>query len=322
MLRANPALNPMHQGEYQGDNQEPSEENGDGSEDEESVAHSVDYVPPHPSVDDSLPAIMGSDDPRRMKLTREELMWALDIKDVIEMMPDLDNLADFWYAQYAIICKDNVADAVQRATALQAFREEYKVRETLEDGRRRTGSLILELMPRQWLSFSFSSSDGTYVLVHGLTKCDTTNLTTAKKADDWFASIYYMQTACLPDLESVRKGYICCVECEGWSFRKKQDGKLVQRMFSEFMAHYPFRGQCKHYHTGMIINVIVSACRRILPPEIRETLHVGLKFDGRLDEAFLVPNLDAANQRMLHRLGGALEKRYENEKAFSLSEQV
>lgn len=281
-----------------------------------------DELPLPPEVEESLPAIMGPDDPLRMKLTRQELEWALDIKDVMEMMPELDNLNDFWYAQYAIICEDDIEDAVTRALALQHFRQEYKIVDEYPYAHRKMTSLIIDLMPRQWLSFSFSYADGNYVMIFDMTKFDTTNLTTTQQQDDMFASIYYMQSACCPDLESVRKGYTCCAECEGWDFqRSKQDGKVHQKLFSELFSQYPFRGQCKHYHTGIIMNLLVSACKRLLPVKMRDTFYMGLQFDGRLDETFLVPTLEIANQRMLTSLGEALTKRYTNEKSFTLSSE-
>ena len=95
------------------------------------------------ALDPPLPTLMGPEDPLRMKLTREEHAWAWDIKDCIEMLDDLDNLCDFWYAQLAIVCQDNVEDAVRRAYGLQYFREEFKIRDTFEQGRHCMHQLVL-----------------------------------------------------------------------------------------------------------------------------------------------------------------------------------
>lgn len=277
----------------------------------------------HPVADEeeeALPAIMGQDDPRRMLLTRDEHAWALDIKFLVERVPDLDNLPDFMYAQLGIVCQNNLDDALRRAYGLQAFREEYKIHDSLEEGRRLLHSLVTVIQPLQFLSFSFSQGDGTYVLVHDVTKFETKHMTTPRKANEWFAAAYYMQTVLNPDLESVRKGCICCVECEGFDVTKKQDFKIFQKMFSELMTSYPFRGVCKHYHTGLFCNLIISAFRKLLPKSLRDTFQIGLKFDCRLDEAFLVPTVAIANQRFLSRVDETLMRRYINESTFSLSQ--
>lgn len=262
---------------------------------------------------------MGPDDPLRMKLTREEHAWAWDIKDCIEMLDDLDNLCDFWYAQLAIVCQDNVEDAVKRAYGLQCFREEYKIRDSVEQGCHCMQQLVYELSPKQLLSFSFSHSDGTYVLVHDITKADTNRVSTPKKCDDYFGFCYYLHTLWGPDFESIRKGGICCVECEGWDWKKKQDGKLILRYFTRLLTFYPFRGVCKSYHTGMFANLLASALRKAIP-SLKETFFMGLQFDGRLDEAFLVPSLEFSNRRLLSRMEATLKLRYQNERTFTLSE--
>lgn len=265
-----------------------------------------------------LPETMLQDDPHRMKLTRQEHRWAMEIKESIDALADLDNLTDFMYAQLAIICQDNVTDAVRRAYGLQHFKEAYGIEDGLQQGRRCMQSYT-NLFPTQLLSFSFSQNDGTYVLVHDASKLDTVGLAKRGESDLWFIQSFYIHTALSPDLESIRKGCICCVECEGVDWTKKQDIKLMHLMFSQLLTNYPFRGQCKHYHTGMIANMAISTLRKILPPHMRYTFQTGLQFDGRLDQAFLVPTVEIANQRLLGRIVETLRRRYDNEITFSLA---
>lgn len=273
-----------------------------------------------PAPDPLLPAIMGPDDPLRMKLTRQEHAWAWDIKDCIEMLPDLDNLCDFWYAQLAIVCQDNVEDAVRRAYGLQHFREEFKIRDSAEHGRHCFKQTVYELSPKQLLSFSFSYSDGSYVLIHDITKLDTTRVSTPQKWDDYLGFCYYLHAIWGPDFASIRKGCICCIEWDGWDWKKKQDGKLILRYFSRLLTIYPFRGKCKNYHTGMFANLMLSAFRNI-SPFLRDIFVTGLQFDGRLDDFFMVPSLEVSNQRLLNRMEATLKLRYQNERTFTLSEE-
>ena len=70
-----------------------------------------------------IPAVMGPDDHRRMKLTSEELGWAQEIRDAIAAIPDLETVGDFFCVQLALITQNNIVDAVNRASGLQAFLE-------------------------------------------------------------------------------------------------------------------------------------------------------------------------------------------------------
>ena len=108
----------------------------------------------------SLPCLMGAKDPRRMMLTQEEHQCALRIKAAIEAKPEVDNLSDFMYAQFALICQDNIEEAVTHVMALQATRQEYDIEDSYEHGCRSVEAYA-QLLPEYLLSFGFSHSDGT-----------------------------------------------------------------------------------------------------------------------------------------------------------------
>jgi hypothetical protein len=86
----------------------------------------------------------------RMTLTADERRWALAIKAAIEQEPEVDNLSDFMYAQYGIICKGNVADAVDRAESLQWYRHNYGVAGSLKDGEKALRDMV-ETQPEVYL---------------------------------------------------------------------------------------------------------------------------------------------------------------------------
>ena len=199
---------------------------------------------------------------------------------------------------------------------MQEFKQEYKILDTQAQGRRNLQRLF-RLFPREYLNFSFSEKDGTYIFMHDCTKFEPKAFTSSEMADEWLIGMYYSHTLFCPDLESVRKGIICLVECEGMTMRRDVI-KHFQNFFSQLLSHYPFYGQCRHYHTGTMMNVISSVLRKLLPEELRDTYQVGLQFDGHLGDAFLVPTVEEANKRMLAAMEDALKLRYENEKSFSL----
>ena len=269
---------------------------------------------------EELPPIMGQNDPRRMRLTREEKDWALDIKEVMEELPEINNLSDFWYAQYAIICKDNIDDAVHRALELQAFREEYKILDTHSDGIRRIHQLV-KTSPERFMSLNFSQAEGTYIVTQDLTKVDVAQIgSTPEKLENWFAADFYLHNLIAPDLDSIRKGDFMIVETEGFRWAQKRDNKLMLRLFTELIACYPFCGTLKLYNTGTIFNSLFALCRMVLPADLKNKIQVSLKSEDRLDTYFLTPSVEEANRRMLATMEECLQRRYANEKSFKLDD--
>lgn len=254
-----------------------------------------------------------------MRLTEEEWHRALDIKAAIADSPDLDNISDFMCAQYAIVCGANIAEVLQRATVMQAFREEYNVLDTYEDGCYYLRKMYT-LAPGKDLDFSFSEKDGTYMFCHDTTKIDSTQFTTHSKLKAFMAYNHYMSNSWNPDMDSIRKGVICMADCENWDWSKKQDFQVMKKFFSELMAVYPFNGQCRCYNTGVICNMMISVLKRVLPEEIRSTIKTGYQTDQPLYAYYFVPDRASANNRMFTKMAAALKKRYDTEKSFSLME--
>ena len=292
-------------------------QNGHGAADivprlheEEDAGASV-FLPP-----DALARIRNKDDPDRMKLTEEEHNNALRIKERVEGIPELDNLTDLMYGQLAIVCKDNVEDAEQRCWAMQYFRHEYLIEDRYNQGCQMM-DIVFGLFPEQFLFFGFSESDGTYVWVHDLSKFEPRAFTRPKLSDDYYRFQYYSHILFCPDFESIRKGIITVCECRDVNMRRDVT-KHVSKFFSEFLSHYPFNGQCRFFNTGTMVNIFASVLRKLLPKELRETFQVGYQMDGHLSEAFLVPNVEESNKRMLTNLKETLKLRYDDEKSFSL----
>lgn len=158
-------------------------------------------------------------------MTRQEHEWALEFKAAVEQIPELDNLSDFMYAQFAIIAKGNLDDAIQKACGLQEFRHEYEILDNLQDGQRHIQKMI-ELFPEQMLAFSFSHDDGAYLLIHDVTKFDTTVLKSPSQVNSWMAATYYLHATMNPVFAAIRRGCIvvvewyvlcCAVLCCRWS---------------------------------------------------------------------------------------------------------
>lgn len=269
-------------------------------------------------VVDGIPYVMSSTDPRRMQLTTFESWCAHRIKDAIESSPDIDNLCDFWYGQFAIICQDNVEDAVHRAQVLQVFRQEYKILDSHQQQGCRAITHFLELAPQVILFFAFSESDGAYVLVDKPSAMQITDFNTPAKADAFFVACWYIGHCCFPDFAAIRLGLINVCECEGMDWSKKMNFKLITRLFSQLWSAYPFTGTFQHYHTGVIFNTMGTIFKKFLPTELREKFVFGLVGRSRLDSICMVPTPEIATQRLQQEMFTSLRLRYENEKKFSL----
>ena len=88
----------------------------------------------------------------------------------------------------------------------------------------------------------------------------------------------------------------------------------MQNLFSQLLSVYPFRGECRTFHTGMGFNLMAAMLRKFLPESLKNMLLTGLTFPGRLDTFYLIPDVDTANQRIMAKLEETLRRRYENEK--------
>lgn len=260
------------------------------------------------------------DNANRMMLTREEQRQALTIKQAVEASVDLDSLNDFMYAQLALICKDNVQDAVNRTQALQDFRQEYGITDSYKGACNAVEGTV-ELLPNACVSFVYSHLDGNYFMIYDATKMDASVLTSVRRVNAWFSGAYYVATAFCPDLESIRKGALCLVECEGLDFTSKRDLKAVQAQCEQLWGVYPCTLSFLYYHTSTTFTIMLSVLKRLLPVDVQKRFQVGLTFDGRLDELWLVPNAAAGTDRMLQNMKEALKLRFQNEKTFSLTDE-
>jgi hypothetical protein len=254
-----------------------------------------------------------------MKLTAEENQHAVDIKEIVEGLPDLDNLSDFMYAQLAIVCKGNLEDVVERCYGLQEFRQEYEILDTYEQGRQFLRKTF-DWFPEKILSFTFSEKEGTYVLVHNVGKFEPSRVfTSAEMVDEWLTFMYYCYIMFFPDLESLRKGVISVNDCADIGLNR-DILTYLGRFMKEFLAFYPFRGQNRFFNAGAMFNILTSMLIKLLPEELRKEFHPGVQFDGNMADTFLVPSLEEAHERIRSSMERTLKRRYANENTFKLVE--
>jgi hypothetical protein len=188
---------------------------------------------------------------RRMEITAAECSWALTIQEAIQSDPELDNLSDFWYVQLAIVHKDDVEKALDVARNLQCFRQEYDIRDTIEDAKKTVWD-FMNLFENFTISFGYSVEDENYLWAVDIAAIDNKLLQTDKAWRTNLAGVYYFRQALNPDFLSIGNGMSLIHECEGFDFHGKFGGLgHLTRLAKELIGEYPGLVYCcKWYNTG------------------------------------------------------------------------
>jgi hypothetical protein len=164
-----------------------------------------------------------------------------------------------------------------------------------------------------FLSFGCNQEEGVYVFVSDMEK---PHLTSAM-VDDFFRLMYYSSHLFTPDIESIRRGYVAVAECQGMSMRKDVL-KYMGKIQSKFFAYYPCYVRSRLFHTSVMLNMVVSMLKKMLPDSLQDVYEVGLQFEGHMGDVFLTPTVEEADARTLFNMIETLRLRYENEQSFSL----
>ncbi|CAB9525605.1 expressed unknown protein [Seminavis robusta] len=143
-----------------------------------------------------------------------------------------------------------------------------------------------------------------------------------EKLTSWVGTAWMLYVAQQPDFEAIRNGVTYLFECSDYDWKDKDMFNIsCTKMITELESIYPVHVQSmRFYNAGMFLNLLLSMSRRMLPPQISRKFHVK-GYDpqrGYLDQLFVAPNLESANQRNLARVRNALQIRFDNEASFSL----
>ena len=170
------------------------------------------------------------------------------------------------------------------------------------------------------MSFTFSDRDGCFVVAYDYAKIDTEKLSRPEHRVTCTGGAYYQAHALCADFDSIRKGSIWIVEFDGHSWAPRSwDLKYAEYFWNDFGSAYPMRTKAyKCFNTPALFHIYKSLSRPFIPKEVYNNIEVGCRFPERLDTIFCTPTLEAATERFLTRSFAWLERRYENERYFSL----
>jgi hypothetical protein len=139
--------------------------------------------------------------------TRDELEWAVNIKAAIESNPDIRNVSDMEYIHHALIAKNDVAEAVRRIQGLQYFREEYRIKDTIEEGT----ELIRAFLKQQdgfVLTVDVDLEKGHFVWVYDNAKIRPDRVDFPEDWRVYLGGIYYMFQAMHSNIQACRQGVV------------------------------------------------------------------------------------------------------------------
>ncbi|CAB9521427.1 expressed unknown protein [Seminavis robusta] len=258
-------------------------------------------------------------DPALFKLSKEERELALEIKESIECLPDVDMLSDFMYANMALV--GGVEEAVEKAYLMQEVREEYKILLTYEDGVRSLRDII-ELLPLVFMSYSFDLKQDRSVLVLDCTKFRQTVWRDPKSMERILRGAFYMSYATFPSLGIVRAGKTDIFEWEGFELGMGMlDVKIGGQITSQTIGAFPANVTTKFFHTSSMANVIIAMTKKLVPKKIGSKWEFGCQFaGGRLDKFYMQPTPEVAIERVFQNFCNGLKIRMESEKIFRLEE--
>ncbi|CAB9501973.1 expressed unknown protein [Seminavis robusta] len=260
-------------------------------------------------------------DPSLFKLSKEERELALEIKESIESLPDLDILSDFMYANMALV--GGVEEAVEKAYLMQEVREEYKIQLTYEDGVRSIRDMI-KLLPLTFMSYSFDLKQDRSVMVLDCTKFRQTIWRDPKNMEIILRGAFYVSYATFPSLGIVRAGKTDIFECEGFRLGIGMvDVKIGGQITCQTIGAFPANVTTKFYNTSSMANVISAMTKKLIPKEIGSKWEFGCRLPGggRLDKLYLQPTPEVATERVLSNFCKGLKIRMESEKIFQLEEE-
>ncbi|CAB9498510.1 expressed unknown protein [Seminavis robusta] len=274
----------------------------------------------HLHVEPAPQASVLSPDASRMTLSDTERQWAMAIKEAVLQDPELEPISDFDIVQVALMDRVNIEGALERICKLQAFKQEYCVTDTVEQGQQAMQRCV-DLFPGLMLHISYQDSMESHFFAGDVTKLYK-NVVESQRDTTAVVMVpfYYLFHATNPDFESMRQGLVFLCECGGFSWKDNFKLGYFQKFWLELGGVYPIKfKKMMHYHTSLFFNLLHSMGRPFLPNDVKEVFEIGLfSVLGRLDIVYLSPSLEASNARFKTRIVESLQTRHQNASNFRL----
>jgi CRAL/TRIO domain len=284
-------------------------------------------------MDILLANILGSqvaisiDDPVTMLLSAQELRMAHDIKRAVEADAELTNLTDFEYVQYALthptINDGNIpiSQILQFVAKMQAFREEYDIHESVEEGEACVAELSL-LLPGLFLGIHYLPSSGNCISINDWAAFYPAAIKTREQYASYFRGSYYRFQCMNPTFLAIREGMSSLFECDGVK-SQNFDFRLFEQTYAELYQSYPKRYKEVFFvNSPSVVNMAYGLWKRYMSKNMKETFHLGFQINGlegyRIDSLFKTPTEEQGRLLMIKRVKELLTVRYYHRNTYRL----
>lgn len=258
-----------------------------------------------------------------MELAPEENQRALQIKQTVEQRSDILNLRDMEYAQFAVMTKGNVVEAIRRIQLAHAFRQEYNIDPySLEQGM----DLVEKFMQQQpnfLLSIDRNAAHGYHIFVYNRTGFHPSNIRSDEDYRIFIGAMIFMMDALQPTLQACQRGIVHIGECSDMQ-EENLDLQLEERLWFELMDFYPISWkEVSWLRTNTVASILYASMMRWYRPEHMQAFQLNFQQDegvffDRLDNLFKQSPPENAVQIRLDKIRGFLEERKRNMDTFSL----
>ena len=255
---------------------------------------------------------------RLFQLSGEERRLALELKAAVEADEELEPLPDLQYVQFVITFGGDLKATLERVRGLQAFRHEYKINDTIEEGMILVSAFTRE-HPGCLLSFAYDDETENYGGIYDRSRMNHQILKTDQNWRVFLGSAFYIFNALCPDPHSMRQGVFFIAECQDTQSQKMSVDAL-QQCWYHFLHHVPvFLRSILFFHTNTVANLSYSLMKPFMRHDVRNRITVGCQLGVNLSSLYLLPTPEMATQRILMRFADFMTTRYENQESFSLS---
>ena len=253
-----------------------------------------------------------------MRVTHDEAARARAIQAAAE---HLKPLTDMGYAQYAIAASpdESISQIIHRMTVMQEFKDDYLIHDTVEEGVELMTQLTLR-HPGLLLALEYLPSSRNYLTVADLVALDPQRIVRSKEDERVFlGGLYYACQCQAAQLEAIRNGTSCVVECMGLG-PLNLDLPLLDKIVHKFYRWYPRlqKEQCFVNAPQGDISTLFGLYQRVLSKNQNETQTVVHTIPGlegvRIDALYKTPSEEEARRHVLKRVQQYLTLRYHNER--------
>ena len=273
-----------------------------------------------------------------MTLTKEERIWASDLKSAFENCSDVKNTAstiavsDLEFVHYALATKGDTEAALERLQHLQAFRTNHGIQNKVNA---EEALLVLDKFMDEYPGALLKidecppSKQGTgYFVVLDVSAILSTSASSNSHTEDrnTVAEAFHVVRHCLfPHFDAMRVGSTHIVDFDNLELDEANIASL-RNLWNDCGCHSPmsrFKEAWLYNTPPKTGSALTTLCQKVMKAETLDKIYIGCQMEvggvnWSLKNLFLLPNEQEAKMAVLEEAERLLKERCANEAAFSL----